>query len=181
MLRNGVIDGTGRFTEVGAGSLRQAGVGRKYVLAEAVESGTGKEVTISERDVNEVLLAKAAIYTGCSILMKERGVEAKDLRKVLIAGAFGSHINKTSARVIGLIPDVNASRISFIGNSALAGAEIALMSVRQRAIAERVAEGVRYHELAIDPRFETEFASALRLPHRRSELFPTAQRVIRRQ
>ncbi len=181
MLRSGVIDGVGRFTGAGEDRLRPIGGARKYVLVESAESGTGKEVTVSERDVNEVLLAKAAIYTGCSILMKEKRVQAGDLRRVLIAGAFGSHINKTSARVIGLIPDVEASKISFIGNSALAGAEIALMSISQRAFAEKVAREVHYHELAIDPRFETEFASALRLPHRRAELFPTAQRLIRRR
>ncbi len=163
LLRGELISAVGRFTEAAAPHVIQVGNQRKYIVAPAGESGTGAEITISERDINEVILAKAAISAGTRVLMGAKGVQPSDLRRVLVAGAFGGHLDKASARTIGLIPPVESRRIAFLGNAALEGATMALRSRRILETSAIVAAGTRYVELASNPDFDAAFRKALLL------------------
>ncbi len=100
------------------------------------------------------------------------------LSKVFIAGAFGLYLNPESAKTIGMIPDVSLDKIVFAGNTAGSGARIALMSKKIREEAEELVDKISYIELAADPNFEHEFASALRFPHKNINLFPSIKKIL---
>jgi uncharacterized 2Fe-2S/4Fe-4S cluster protein (DUF4445 family) len=167
LLSSGIIDRVGRFnTSTAMPRLRtQSGV-VKFVVAWSEESGTGSEITISQKDITEVILAKAAIYSACASLMAMKKLGTKDINKIMVAGAFGSHLDKNNAKAIGLLPAVDNQKIHFVGNSALAGAEMALRSRRNRILSNRVSESTKYVELATSNDFDREFTGALWLPHR---------------
>ena len=180
MLRCGIIAPSGRFSlDVKTPRLTKIDDNMKFIIAWAEETGIGRDIAVSEKDINEIQLAKAAIFAGCSILMKMKNVDRDDLDRVLIAGAFGTNINPESAKFIGLIPDVPSEKIKLIGNSAIVGAKMALISKRVREEAELLAEKVRYLELSADPAFEKEFINALYLPHRSIERFPRVKNCLR--
>ena len=172
LLSRGIIDRVGRFnTSSETPRLKKLDGVTKFVVAWSEESGTSREITISQKDITEVVLAKAAIYSACASLMVMKKLEAKDINKILVAGAFGNHLDKNSAKAIGLLPAVDNQRILFVGNSALAGAEMALRSRSKRLLSEKISESTRYVELATSSDFDQEFTRALWLPHRDQSRF----------
>jgi len=165
MLRNKIINRFGRFdSKRKIERFKRSNDVMEFVVAESAETATGKDVTITQKDVNETQLAKSAIYTGCSILMKRKNIEKKRINRVFIAGAFGNYLNPGNAKLIGLIPDVPTEKIRFVGNTALSGAKSALISKKMRKKATQIANSVRYLELANDPDFNFEFSKALLFP-----------------
>lgn len=104
-------------------------------------------VSFSRKDISEVQLAKAAMQSAQEILLEALGLSAKDLKKIYIAGSFGSFIDKESARRINLIPDISLDRVESIGNAAGEGAREMLISRKMREIAEELAERITYIEL----------------------------------
>ena len=144
--------------------MTNAGGAKKFVLARGDETETERPITVSERDINEVILAKAAIHAAAQVLMGIKGIRVDDLRGVLVAGAFGNHLNKTNAKRIELLPTVENRRITFIGNAALSGATMAIKSRRILESSIRIARETRYVELAGRADFESEFKKSLLLP-----------------
>ena len=181
MFRTGVLDPSGRIKEkAGSDRVRKGADGaREYVLARAKVTETGEDVTVTQHDVEEIQLAKAAIFTGVSLLMKRLGVEPQDLDRVYAAGAFGTYVDASSAIAIGMYPDVPVSRIRFIGNAAGSGARMALKSTRVRDLAERLSKRVEYVELAAEKGFQSEFAKAMFLPNRDVDRFPSVKAALR--
>ncbi len=177
MFKAGIIDPSGRISGAkGDERVRQGdkGVG-EYVLAWAKETGMGEDVTVTQHDIEEIQLAKAAIFTGVSVLMRRLGIRCQDLRRVYAAGAFGTYVDASSAITIGMYPDVPVSRIRFVGNAAGAGARMALKSTNVRDLAEKLSRKIEYVELAAEKDFQTEFAKAMFLPHRDAGRFPSVQ------
>lgn len=170
----GLLDSSGRFVEesqalqlVGADIARRLtmidGL-RCFVLAWPEETGHGRTVVLSQRDIRELQFAKAAIASGIDVVMRELGVEADDLVEIYLAGSFGSYINPQSARIIGLVPPVPVERIKAVGNSAGEGAKIALLSFREREVARTLPCFVEYHELSGRADFNDSFISVLQFP-----------------
>ena len=118
---------------------------------------------MTQDDVRNIQLAKAALYAGCKLLMHRRGVTQVD--KIVLAGAFGSYIDPLHAMILGLFPDCRLDQVYAVGNAAGDGARIALLSKARRAEAARAARRVEYVETAIDPLFQQEFVAAMHLPH----------------
>ena len=145
--------------------------GRKgaYVLAAAEQTTTGEPIVVTQDDVRNIQLAKAALYAGAKLLMKRAGVNMVD--RIVLAGAFGSYIDPKYAMILGLIPDCDLEKVYAVGNAAGDGARIALLNRHKRQEAQEVAQWVRYIETAVDPDFQTEFVAAMHLPHQ-SDLFP---------
>lgn len=166
----GVLRHDGRFDpEASTSRLRWNGRKAEYVLAAADETATGREIVITQDDVRNILLAKAALYAGCKLLMRRRGVTAVD--RIVLTGAFGNYLDPLRAMILGLYPDCDVERVQAVGNAAGDGARIALLSKTRRAEAARIARRVQYIETAIDPSFQEEFVGALHLPHM-SDAFP---------
>jgi uncharacterized 2Fe-2S/4Fe-4S cluster protein (DUF4445 family) len=160
MLDAGVIDRMGKLRK-DAPKVKSVGGSKRFIVAESRE--TGRDITISERDINEVILAKAAIQAAYTVLLRMRGIDTGDLERVLVGGAFGNHLNVVSAKTLGLLPRVENRKIVFVGNSALAGAETMLRSRKYLRTAERISREVKYLELATSNEFQSEFVKSLLL------------------
>jgi len=172
LLKCHVIDSKGRFQKMDNKRAIEVSGDRAFVLAWGEETSTGDPIVITQKDIGEVQLAKAAIHAGCTVLMKRAAVKASELKHVYIAGSFGNYVNPSSAKLLGLIPEVPAEIITFVGNTAIAGAKMCLSSLEARKEARSIGEEVRYIELGADPAFSKEFAASMYLPHQDSSLFP---------
>ena len=175
MFRSGIIDPSGRITDnKGDKRVRKGPDGvREYVLVWGKDTDTGEDITVAQHDIEEIQLAKAAIFTGVSTLMRKLGVKCQDLKRVYAAGAFGTYVDASSAVTIGMYPDVPVTRIRFVGNAAGSGARMALKSTHVRDLAEKLSKKVEYVELAAEKDFQSEFAKAMFLPHRDLGRFPS--------
>ncbi|HBG26327.1 MAG: hypothetical protein A2Y10_01800 [Planctomycetes bacterium GWF2_41_51] len=124
-----------------------------------------KKVVITQRDVRQIQLAVGAIRAGITIMLKKAGVQSSDLQRVLVAGGFGSFIRRNHAQRIGLLPaDIHHEKISFIGNTSLAGAKMTLLSTAAMKKAETLAAQSEHIELSADFDFQNEFANAMIFP-----------------
>ena len=165
LLKADVLMKNGKFNKnIKTDRLRKGNDGFEFVIAEKKETAIGKSIVITQKDVSEVQLAKAALYAGAKILMKRANVTKLD--KIFLAGAFGSHIDPEAAMVIGMFPNCPLEHVKAIGNAAGDGARMALINARKRREAEKIARKIEYIELTVDPDFETEFVNAMQLPHR---------------
>ncbi|MCL4263104.1 MAG: DUF4445 domain-containing protein [Anaerolineae bacterium] len=173
----GVLTPDGRFNPDLTDHSRMQWHGRKgaYTLATADQTATGQPILVTQDDVRNIQLAKAALYAGCKLLMARAGVEQVD--RILLAGAFGSYIDPQYAMILGLIPDCDLARVTAVGNAAGDGARIALLNRAKRIEAQRVAKWVKYLETAVHPDFQDEFVAALHLPHARDP-FPHLQELL---
>ena len=146
--------------------LRKSGSTAEYVLAWKEETDTKQDIVITQRDIEEIKLAKATIYSGITILSRHLNVSMRDIKKMFVAGAFGTYVDAHSARTIGMYPDIPLGYISFVGNTAGSGARMCLLSKEERAEAVKIAQNIEYVELAADPNFQHEFLNALYIPHK---------------
>jgi uncharacterized 2Fe-2S/4Fe-4S cluster protein (DUF4445 family) len=170
----GVMDKGGNFNlSLGTPRVRQGEHGPEYVVAWAPETGIGRDIVLTKVDVDNLLRAKAAIYAGFSVLAQSVGVNLNDVERVLIGGAFGKYINVEKAVQIGLLPDVPWDRFQFLGNTAVLGAYLALLSHEARSQIAGIARKMTYIELSADNTFYDAFTSALFLPHTDLSRFPT--------
>jgi len=169
LLQLGVIDRSGRFVrpEQPAESL-PPGVAWRVAAAEGqpafILAKGERPVFLSQKDVREAQLAKAAIRTGIKLLQDQLSVQDGDIERVYLAGAFGNYISRDSALRIGLLPDVQPQRVRSVGNAALVGAQMALVSEQYRQAAGKLARKIQYVEIANQPRFQDVFAEALLFP-----------------
>ncbi len=135
------------------------------VLAWESDSGHGRPVTLTQRDLRELQLASGAIRAGIAILLRRAQLLPTDLDAVLLAGGFGNFIRRSNAQRIGLLPgEVPRQRIRFVGNTSLAGARWAALSVSARREAERLAGQTEHVDLSSDPEFHTTFARSMIFP-----------------
>ncbi len=162
LLDLGLVDPTGRFTTPAELPLAIASrICRKRGQPAFRLDG---KVILTQQDIREVQLAKAAIRTGIKLLQKKNSVKDDDIKQVLLAGAFGNYIRRESALRIGLLPNLPPERIHFIGNAAVSGAEMLLISSQCRTQAEKLARKIEYVEIAHEPDFQSVFADSILFP-----------------
>lgn len=165
-----IIHKNGRLnTELDTPRLIKGEDGWGYVLAWADETAIGQDITVTQGDIRAVQLAKGAMYAGVKLMMHRLGIEKLD--RVILAGAFGSYIDKTQAMIMGLFPDCDLEKVYAVGNAAGDGARIALLNVDKRREANECARKVEYIELTVESDFERHFAEAMYFPHMKDE-FP---------
>ena len=157
--------------------IRQQGRTWCYVLDTPSRDDPRHEVIITQNDIRQIQLAKAALYAGIKLLMDELGVTNVD--RIRLAGAFGSHISVTHAMVLGLIPDCPLENVSPAGNAASMGARIALLDQTARPAIERVVTNIERVETATADAFQHYFVEAMAFPHN-SESFPNLFEVVHR-
>jgi len=132
----------------------------EFVLVSEEERGGRPAIVITQQDVRELQLAKAAIRTGIQVLLETKGCPEEEIKRVIIAGAFGTYINVSSAITIGMLPPLPLDRFQQVGNAAGIGAKLALISISKRAEARNIASRVHYIELAAVPNFMSTFSQA---------------------
>jgi uncharacterized 2Fe-2S/4Fe-4S cluster protein (DUF4445 family) len=152
----GIIDEGGRITD-NHPRVRTYEGQREFVLVGEEERSGQPAITITQHDVRELQLAKAAIRAGIQALLEANGCSEDEIKQVIIAGAFGTYIDVASAVTIGMLPALPRNRFRQVGNAAGMGAKLALISLSKRAEAQAIASGVNYIELASAPRFEQTF------------------------
>jgi uncharacterized 2Fe-2S/4Fe-4S cluster protein (DUF4445 family) len=164
MFLAGIIDKSGRFnTGLKSPRARKSGNEPEFVIAWAKETAINHDIVVCQKDIRAIQLAKGAMYAGASLMMNRLRIDKID--KVILAGAFGSYIDKESAAVIGLFPDCDLENVYAVGNAAGDGARIALLNVDKRKEADVMARQVEYVELTIEPDFNKTFTQSLIFPH----------------
>jgi len=163
LVEQGIVEDTGRIKDKSElPSELPAEIKEKVI-----EHENGNEfvftgsISLNQKDVREIQLAKGAMLAGIEILMKELGIKAEDIVEVLLAGAFGNYIRAEKALAIGLIPQVELKKIIFCGNAAEEGARKALVSLELRKDVEEIAKKTKYIDLSASPLFQDIFAEAM--------------------
>jgi len=177
LFRTGAIDTAGRLQKrMAPGRMRRVGHQLAFEVVPAAETSIGQDILLTQDDIGQLQLAKAAIHAGIDILLDTLGRGVGEVRTLFLAGAFGSFLAPESARAVGMLPDLPLERVQFVGNTAGSGARLALLSTQEREAMRRLAKRIRHVSLAGDPRFPKEFASSLFLPHRDASRFPSVTR-----
>jgi uncharacterized 2Fe-2S/4Fe-4S cluster protein (DUF4445 family) len=164
LFRAGIVDSRGKFKKgLNSNRVREGESGWEYVIAWSEETSIGRDIPITQQDVRQIQLAKAALFTAARTLLKRSGLQSPD--KIILAGGFGSYIDKEKAMLIGLIPDCALENVYAVGNAAGDGARIALLNVEKRKEIESVTRKVERFELPTDPEFQNQFMLATSFPH----------------
>ena len=178
LFRCGIINAKGLFVREGDRVKRdQHGMGR-YVLATAAESETGREVSINEVDIDNFIRAKGAIFSAIDTLLNSVDMTIDMIDHVYVAGGIGSGINMKNAVNIGMFPDVELERFSYIGNSSLTGAYAMCVSDMANEKCAEVAANMTYLELSTYPGYMDSFVAACFLPHTDRNLFPNSVQEV---
>lgn len=178
LYTSGVIVKSGRFAKNQKSERFRVNPDNKqkeFVIAWANETSIGKDVVISQKDIRQIQLGKGALYTGCKLMMRRMGMEKVD--RIKIAGAFGTHVDRTKALIMGLFPDCDLEKVSSVGNAAGDGARAALLDKQKRKDANWVARNVEYIELTVEEDFEKQFMQSMQIPHMADE-FPHLEGVV---
>jgi len=179
MFIAGVIDKGGNINlDLDTDRVREGEHGAEYVIAWEEESGSGRDIVVTNVDLDNLMRAKAAIYAGFSILARSVGLTLDAVQRVLIGGAFGQYINVEKAIQIGLLPEMPYDSFRFLGNTSVRGAYMALISREMRDQVAEVGETMTYLELSADNTFFDEFNAALFLPHTDVSQFPSMAELL---
>ena len=176
LFKAGIVTGSGAFNpEIETERLRKNPdtEQKEFVLARAAETVIGKDVVITQNDIRQIQLAKAAIYTGCKLMLRRMNLQRPD--RIKIAGAFGNHIDIHLALLLGMFPDCPPERVSSIGNAAGDGCRATLLDRKKRVEADRIARRVEYVELTLMEEFQQNLIDAIHIPHMTDE-FPCLQK-----
>jgi uncharacterized 2Fe-2S/4Fe-4S cluster protein (DUF4445 family) len=177
LYRTGIIDKSGRLKrEIPSSRLKMTDEKPEFVVARKDETSIGKEITITQQDVRNVQLGKAALYTGAKLMMRQLGLSKVD--RVVLAGAFGTYIDPEKAMILGMFPDCDLKNVHAVGNAAGDGARMALLNRDKRKEADEIARKVEYIELTIEENFQEEFIEAMPIPHMKDS-FPHLKSIVR--
>jgi uncharacterized 2Fe-2S/4Fe-4S cluster protein (DUF4445 family) len=177
LFLTGIIDQRGKFLrDLKTDRIKIEDEGPEFILYR----GELRDIVLTEADVENVIRAKAAIYAGVSVLLKEVGLSLDVVERVYIAGGFGNYLDIDKAIMIGMLPDLPEEKFSFIGNTSIAGAYLCLLSQNMRQEAEEIARKMTYMELSVLRGFMDEYMSALFLPHTNIDLFPTVKKAYKK-
>ena len=172
LFRCSIINAKGLFIREGRRVRRDAhGMGR-FVLAEPEESETGREISINEVDIDNFIRAKGAVFSAIETLLNAVDMSVDAIDHVYVAGGIGSGINMKNAVNIGMFPDVDLEKFTYIGNSSLTGAYAMVMSDAAIETCQKVAANMTYLELSTHPGYMDAFVAACFLPHTNAKLFP---------
>jgi uncharacterized 2Fe-2S/4Fe-4S cluster protein (DUF4445 family) len=170
MLKRGILDQSGRLQ-----------TGQVFLIESAERTATGEDLAITAADLENLVRTKAAIYAACARILENVGLQWSAISRVYIAGGFGRYIQVADAVLIGMLPDLAHEKFRYIGNSALTGAYIALLSRDHRRRLGEIAARMTYLDLSSDPRYMDSYIQAMFLPHTDLNQFPTVKKVISRQ
>jgi uncharacterized 2Fe-2S/4Fe-4S cluster protein (DUF4445 family) len=173
MLKTGLLDKDGKIKDIAHKRVRKTDLGREFVLVFKEENDSRGDIVISEADIENLKRAKAAIYAACNILVRHMDLTFDKVKKIFIAGGFGTSLNIGSAIRIGLLPDLPLERFVFVGNTSLSGARQMILSQQASDTASAIAAKMAYFELSTEPAYMDEYMAALFFPHTDLARFPS--------
>jgi uncharacterized 2Fe-2S/4Fe-4S cluster protein (DUF4445 family) len=171
LFRAKVISKLGKFSEGASPFLRSGEDGLEYLLSPADQSAGDRDVVLTEIDIDNLIRAKGAMFSGYQTLVEAVGLSMGDLERVIIAGGFGSSLNLENAITIGFLPNLPLERFSYIGNSSLTGASLALLSGSQWLLAQDIRSKMTNFELSETPGYMDKYVASQFIPHTDSSLF----------
>ena len=173
MFELGVIDNLGKFNrDLDTPRIREDNGVYEYVLAWEADNQIDRDITITEIDIENLIRAKGAIYSGCMTLLTEVGMSIGDIEHIILAGGFGSYVDLEKAMAIGLLPEIDTDRVTFIGNGSLMGARMSSLTNRIRKDVVEVTRKMTNFELSDTPSYMDNYVAALFLPHTDINQFP---------
>jgi len=173
MFETGVIDNQGKYNRnLDTHRIRETEGIWEYVVALEEETQIDRDIVLTEVDIENFIRAKGAIYSGCQTLLEEVGLEIGMIERIFLAGGFGSYVDLEKAMTIGLLPEMDTEKISFIGNSSLLGARMSAMTNHIRLDVVDVTRKMTNFELSETPSYMDNYVASLFLPHTDINLFP---------
>jgi len=176
---HGYIDRHGKFNvQKAKARLVEDETGIGFLIEKGNNSYWGKDLIITEKDISNLIRTKGAVFSACSLLLKNAGLTFDKIDAFYIAGAFGQHLNIENSIRIGLLPDLERNKFHYIGNSSLLGAYLILLSDKNREMVNEISKKMTYIELNTEPTYMNEYTGALFLPHTKIELFPSVKKIL---
>lgn len=173
MFELGIINNLGKFDrDLDTPRIREDNGVYEYVLAWKDETQIDRDITLTEIDLENLIRAKGAIYSGCMTLLTEVGMGIEDIEKIILAGGFGSYVDLEKAMTIGLLPEMDPEKVIFIGNGSLLGAKMSSLTNRIRRDVVEVTKKMTNFELSDTPSYMDNYVAALFLPHTDINKFP---------
>ncbi len=177
LFRNGIVDKSGAL-DPSHPKVREGEEGLEFVVVEKERSGSGSDIVITQPDIENLIRAKGAIFTAFQMLLEKVGLPQEMVERIYVAGGFGNYLNVENAIFIGLLPDLPRERYSFVGNTSLTGARLALLSYPAYMKAREIASKMTYIDLSTDPAYMDRFMASLFLPHTDIDLFPSLKNKL---
>ena len=174
LLACGIIDRGGKFTNARQHPRLIAGDDPAYIVAFGRETEMEEDIVFTQSDLKNLIYSKAAIYAGFSILLGQAGLEFSQVDRMIITGGFGQYLNIEKSIAIGLLPDLPHERFTYLGNSSIVGAYMALLSDGYRQEAVTLCNSMTYVDFSSNRSYMDAFTSALFLPHTDLKQFPNA-------
>ena len=176
---HGYIDRHGKFNvQKAKARLVEDETGIGFLIEKGNNSYWGKDLIITEKDISNLIRTKGAVFSACSLLLKNAGLTFDKIDAFYIAGGFGQHLNIENSIRIGLLPDLERNKFYYIGNSSLLGAYLILLSDKNREMVNEISKKMTYIELNTEPSYMNEYTGALFLPHTEMELFPSVKQIL---
>ncbi len=173
LFEMGVINNLGKFNhDLDTDRIRENEGVYEYVLTWKDDTQIDRDVVLTEIDIENLIRAKGAIYSGCMTLLTEVGMNIQDIEHIILAGGFGSYVDLEKAMVIGLLPEMDPAKVTFIGNGSLMGARMSSLTNRIRKDVVEVTEKMTNFELSDTPSYMDNYIAALFLPHTDINQFP---------
>jgi uncharacterized 2Fe-2S/4Fe-4S cluster protein (DUF4445 family) len=173
MFEMGIINNLGKFDrDLDTPRIREDSGIYEYVLAWQDETQIGRDITLTEIDIENLIRAKGAIYSGCMTLLTEVGMSITDIEHIILAGGFGSYVDLEKAMTIGLLPELDTEKVTFIGNGSLMGARMSSLTNRIRKDVVEVTKKMTNFELSDTTSYMDNYVAALFLPHTDMNQFP---------
>jgi len=173
MFEMGIVDSQGKYNrDLGTPRIRENEGVWEYVVAWQADTQIDRDIVLTEIDIENLMRAKAAIYSGCQTLLSEVGLDISMIERIILAGGFGSYIDLEKAMTIGLLPEIDPERVTFVGNSSLMGARMSALTNRIRLDVAAVIQRMTNFELSETPSYMDHYVAALFLPHTDMNIFP---------
>lgn len=173
LFETGVVSNAGKFNQdLDTPRIRETDGIAEYVLAFAEETQIGRDITLTEPDIDNLIRAKGAMFSGCMTLLEEVGLDINDVQRIFLAGGFGSYVDLEKAMTIGLLPEMDPDKVVFVGNGALMGAKMSSLTNRIRRDVVEVTRKMTNFELSETASYMDHYIAALFLPHTDMQRFP---------
>jgi uncharacterized 2Fe-2S/4Fe-4S cluster protein (DUF4445 family) len=173
LLETGIIDSRGKFNqELDTLRIRQTDEIWEYVLVYEKDTQIERDITITEPDLDNLIRAKGAMYSAALTLLDEIGLKVNDIERIILAGGFGSYVDLASAITIGLLPEIEPEKVTYLGNGSLLGCRINCLTNSLRQQVTQVVNMMTNFELASTPSYMDHYMGALFLPHTELNYFP---------
>ncbi|MCP3872322.1 MAG: DUF4445 domain-containing protein [Desulfobacteraceae bacterium] len=181
LLETGVIDSAGKFNQsLNTPRIRKTEDIWEYVLVYKENTQIDRDIAITEPDLDNLIRAKGAMYSAALTLLDEIGLGVKDIEKIVLAGGFGSYVDLESAITIGLLPEIEPEKVTYLGNGSLLGCKINSLTNALRRDVANVVNMMTNFELATTPSYMDHYMSALFLPHTELNYFPKVKARLER-